>query len=228
MTVLSSDIINFFKVVTFVVYSFAIYWYDLGNNQAAWMLLGTHGTYGLLWTSKTWFGYPDKSFETPAKITDYFIISFFLALYWLPMYFIVRDKPQLPSYLLPVIVALFGWGVYFHFTSDLHKVIFLKQREELRSIKSKVPENVAKDIPNPTFLKDNLWGLCLNPNYFGELLIYLSFSLCSMSIWPVVYLFFMMIALWIPNMRKKDASLSRFPDYVAYKRKSSRLIPCVW
>ncbi len=226
MPILSSDIINFFKCVTFVVYSFCIYRFDLVDNEAAWMLLGTHGTYGLLWSSKSWFGFPDKSFEVPAKVADYFIISFFLALYWMPMYFIVRDRPVLPAYLLAAIVASFGWGVYFHFTADLHKVVFLKHREELIRIKAEIPDNCS--FRSPTFLKDNLWGLCLNPNYFGELLIYLSFSFCSMSMWPVLYLVFMMIALWIPNMKKKDQSLSRFPDYVAYKGKTTKLIPGIW
>lgn len=192
------------------------------------MLLGTHGTYGLLWSSKTWFGFPDKSFETPAKPLDYFVISFFLALYWLPMYFVVRDRPILPPYLLTLIVASFGWGVYFHFTSDLHKVIFLKHREELRALKGKLPETYTKEVPTATFLKENLWGLCLNPNYFGELLIYLSFCLCSMSVWPAAYLLLMVVGLWVPNMRKKDDSLSRFPDYVEHKKKSARMIPLVW
>jgi len=34
--------------------------------------------------------------------------------------------------------------------------------------------------------------------------------------------------IWLPNMRRKDTSLSRYPGYAEYKKRSSLLIPFIW
>lgn len=242
MAILLSDVINFFKVATFVVYFICIVYYDLWDSQAAWMLLATHGTYGLMWTSKTWFGYADKKFEVSASPGYLVVSSVALALYWLPMAMIVRNRPALPPAMAALAVALFGWGVYFHFAADLHKTVFIQQRETLHNIHEVIAQQEAKDgastgraahlssqIPKLTFLRSHLFALSRNPNYFGELLIYLSFATCSMSVYPVLYLLCMMLVVWLPNMRKKDASLSRFgDDYEQYSRSTAKLVPFLW
>lgn len=242
MAVLLSDVINLFKVATFVVYFVCIVYYDLWDSQAAWMLLATHGAYGLMWTSKTWFGYADKKFEVSAPLGYLVVSSIALALYWLPMVMIVRNRPTLPPPMAALAVTLFGWGVYFHFAADLHKTIFIQQRESLQSIHEIIAQEEAKiaptegsagrlsaKIPKLTFLRSNLFALSRNPNYFGELLIYLSFAVCSMSVYPVLYLLCMMVAVWLPNMRKKDASLSRFGDeYRQYSRDTAKMVPFLW
>ena len=54
---------------------------------------------------------------------------------------------------------------------------------------------------------------CRNINYFGELLIYLGFSLLAMHWVPIACLAAMMILVWFPNMRRKDRSLARYPEF---------------
>lgn len=235
MTLLLSDIINLFKVITFLVYFIIIVSFQLWNNYAAWLLFGIHGTYGLMWASKTWFGYADKKFETKESIGYMVATALVLCFYWLPMLMIALNQPILPPSLVALVVILFGWGVYFHFSSDLHKTIFLQQREEYNVLLNKFQQTSSFSssstlLPsNKTFLKHNLFALCRNPNYFGELLIYSSFALCSLSIYPFLYLGLVVFRVWLPNMQKKDQSLSRFgKEYEEYCVKTPKLIPFIW
>lgn len=241
MRLLLSDIINFFKVVTFVIYLFCIFYFNLFESYAAWLLLATHGTYGLLWTSKTWFGYSDKKFEVAEPLYYLFASSFALAMYWLPMLMIIVYRPILPPMMAALAITLFGWGVYFHFAADLHKTIFIQNREILHRIEQSIYQGKVNPsttvaiqessftFPKISFLRSNLFAISRNPNYFGELLIYLSFAICSMSIYPVLYLLVMILVVWLPNMRKKDESLSRFGnEYTQYSNRTAKLIPFVW
>jgi steroid 5-alpha reductase family enzyme len=67
-----------------------------------------------------------------------------------------------------------------------------------------------------------------NPNYFGELLIYLGFVAIPMHWLPLTALAVMVLGYWVPNMIAKDKSLSRHPGFAAYKARSWRFIPLVW
>lgn len=242
MELLLSDIINLFKLATFAVYSACIVYFNLWDSYAAWILFATHGTYGLLWTSKTWFGYSDKKFEVKASVGYLIASSFALALYWLPMTMIVIYRPTLSPAMAALAITLFGWGVYFHFAADLHKTIFMQHRDVLQRIQETLPPREQEGrstvitatesklkVPKITFLRSNLFAISRNPNYFGELLIYLSFAVCSMSIYPAIYLLAMILVVWLPNMAKKDQSLSRFGDeYSQYSQRTAKLIPFFW
>jgi steroid 5-alpha reductase family enzyme len=65
-------------------------------------------------------------------------------------------------------------------------------------------------------------------NYFGELLIYGGFGLLAMHWLPILILALWVAAFWLPNMHKKDASLSRYPDFAAYKQRSKLFIPFIY
>jgi protein-S-isoprenylcysteine O-methyltransferase Ste14 len=64
-----------------------------------------------------------------------------------------------------------------------------------------------------------------NTNYLGELLTYLSFALLAMHWLPYVVLAGFGFGVFLPNMRKKDASLSRYPGFAAYRERSGILLP---
>ena len=68
-----------------------------------------------------------------------------------------------------------------------------------------------------------------NPNYLGELLIYAGFSsLAAEWAWvPACVLAAFLVIIWGPNMRRKDKSLSRYPEFAEYKRRSGLIIPCI-
>lgn len=100
-------------------------------------------------------------------------------------------------------------GLFWHFVSDMQKDMSLKL--------------------NPgSLITDGLWGVVRNPNYFGELLIYLGFSLLAFHWAPLLAIAFFLITVWIPNMRRKDASLSRYPEFADYRARTKLFIPYVW
>ena len=64
-----------------------------------------------------------------------------------------------------------------------------------------------------------------NPNYLGEVLIYLSFAILAQHWIPFLILGFFVATIFIPNMLKKDKSLSRYPEFESYKARSGLLLP---
>ena len=62
-------------------------------------------------------------------------------------------------------------------------------------------------------------------NYFGELLIYLGFGLLAMHWLPVLVLGLFVVVIWIPNMLRKDRSLSRYAEFEEYERRSKFFLP---
>ena len=82
---------------------------------------------------------------------------------------------------------------------------------------------------NPGHLiKDDMFKKLRNTNYLGELFIYVGFSLLAFDWAPLIVLLVFMVAIWIPNMIKKDKSLSRYPEFENYKKDSSTFIPFLW
>ena len=64
-----------------------------------------------------------------------------------------------------------------------------------------------------------------NPNYLGEILIYLGFFMLAQHWLPLLILGTFVSFVFVPNMLKKDKSLARYPEFAAYKRRSGLLLP---
>lgn len=175
------------------------------HNPTAWVYLGLHGTYGILWVLKSrHFG--DRSWERPCGWAYGLLIWAGLTLYWIAPWLITSRATMDPAWFLGLCVAVYGFGVFFHFASDMQKHASLQWRPGV-------------------LLTEGLWARCRNPNYFGELLIYLSFALLSLHWLPFVVLAAFVLGYWVPNMIRKDRSLARYPAFEAYKRRSKLFIP---
>ena len=59
-------------------------------------------------------------------------------------------------------------------------------------------------------------------------MIYAGFSLLAASWIPLVVLAGWLATIWVPNMRRKDASLSRYHEFAAYQARTKLFIPYVW
>jgi hypothetical protein len=66
-----------------------------------------------------------------------------------------------------------------------------------------------------------------HPNYLGEIMIYGSFALMVRHWLPVVVLACVWTGLFAVNMINKEASMSRYPEWEEYKRRSWWLLPPV-
>ena len=196
--------IDFHKGITFLYILGLIYFYSAFDNVAIWVYLGLHGTYGVLWVMKSMI-FPDKSWEEDTGLIYGLVILIGLSLYWISPWIIVSgyfhdgQMTLIPNWLISVSIFSFGIGIFLHFSSDMQKHTALKL-------------NPGKLITDGLFKKSR------NMNYVGEFLIYLSFSLLSMHWLPILILGSFILVVWIPNIIKKDKSLSRYQEFSNYKK----------
>jgi len=182
--------------------------YGQWDNPTAWVYLALHGTYGLLWVLKSRI-FPDKQWEQPTSLAYGLVIWAGLSLYWIAPWLITSQNVQAPPWYLALCIAIYAVGVFWHFASDMQKSIFLRLK----------PGHL---------MTDGLWSRLRNPNYFGELLIYLGFGLLAMHWAPLSVILLFVLIIWLPNMRRKDRSLARYPDFPSYKARSKLFLPFVF
>jgi protein-S-isoprenylcysteine O-methyltransferase Ste14 len=183
-----------------------IAWYHAWDNVVAWIYLALHGTYGVLWILKSrYFG--DKNWERPVSFSLGAGTWLALSLYWISPWLIVSGRANaIPPWMIGACIALYSFGVFLHFASDMQK-------------------HMAMTLRRGTLITDGLWSLSRNPNYLGELCIYLGFSLLPMHWAPLCGLGLIVAGVWVPNMRRKDKSLSRYPEFAHYKSNTKLIIP---
>lgn len=181
-------------------------WYHAWDNVVAWIYLALHGTYGILWILKShYFG--DKSWDREVGFGFGLFTWIGLSLYWVSPWLIVSGRAHaLPLWMMALCVSMYSFGVFLHFASDMQKHMSLAHRRG-------------------TLITEGLWGLTRNPNYLGELLIYLGFSLLPMHWAPLLVLGLVVAGIWLPNMLRKDKSLSRYPEFAQYKSNTKLFIP---
>jgi len=98
-------------------------------NPTAWIYLALHGTYGLLWVLKSRY-FPDKRWEEETGWGYALIILGGLSLYWIAPWLIISRGIQAPPWLLGLSIAIYGLGVFFHFSVDMQKHTALRLRPE--------------------------------------------------------------------------------------------------
>ena len=65
---------------------------------------------------------------------------------------------------------------------------------------------------------DGMYRFIRHPNYLGEMVTYGSFALMEWHWLPIVVLAWIWGGLFAVNMRLKEASISRYPEWDQYKR----------
>jgi steroid 5-alpha reductase family enzyme len=166
--------------------------------------LALHGTYGMLWLLKERI-FPDRQWQQPIGWVGAVVMFLVLALYWLAPFLLISSGAVPPLPLVALAIALNLLGVFLHFGSDAQKHFALKLQ--------------------PGLIDDGFFARSRNTNYLGELLTYLSFALLAMHWLPYAVLAGFAFAVFLPNMRKKDQSLSRYPGFAAYRERSGLLLP---
>jgi steroid 5-alpha reductase family enzyme len=199
------------KGATFIYILFLIFIFNdtiNTNNISIYIYLALHGSYGILWILKSKI-FPDKQWESKCSIWYGLLIWLGLSLYWIAPYIIINQESEPSNWYIAMCISMYIFGVFFHFTSDMQKFIQLKYN----------PNNLIKNV---------MFSKIRNINYLGELLIYLGFSLLARSWIPIIALLSFILIIWIPNMIKKDKSLSRYNDFDEYKKNTNTLFPFIW
>jgi len=176
-----------------------------GNfSVGAWVYLALHGTYGVLWLLKERI-FPDRQWQQAIGGPQAIVLFLLLGLYWLAPWLLIASGAVPPLPLLAGAIAINLLGVFLHFASDAQKHFVLKLQ--------------------PGLIEDGFFARCRNTNYLGEVLIYLSFAMVAMHWLPYAVLAAFGLAVFLPNMRKKDQSLARYPGFEAYRERSGLLLP---
>ena len=178
--------------------------YSRYENTTLWIYLALHGGYGVLWILKS-FIFGDRQWEQECSIFYGLYIWSGLSLYWISPYLIASRDIQAPLWYICVCVFVYILGVFLHFPSDMQKHTQLSLKKGL--------------------ITDGMFTRCRNTNYLGELFIYLGFSMLPMHWAPLCALFLFICIIWIPNMLRKEKSLSRYPEFAEYKKRSFMFLP---
>ncbi|MDP2316866.1 MAG: DUF1295 domain-containing protein [Pseudomonadota bacterium] len=177
-----------------------------GNwSPTAWTYAALHGSYGLCWLLKDRV-FPDPGWE--ARVTFASALNAWLlvlGLYWIAPVLVVVGRVEAPPAMLAVATIVYALGVVLMMASDAQKYFVLKVRRGL--------------------ITDGFFARVRHPNYLGEMLLYGSFALLARHWAPWLVLAWVWGGLFLPNMLRKEASMSRYPEWAAYKARSGLLLP---
>ena len=76
-------------------------------------------------------------------------------------------------------------------------------------------------------ITDGVHAWIRHPNYLGEMMIYGSFALLVWHWFPALVLAFVWVGVFAVNMVMKEASLSRYPEWADYRKRTWWLVPFV-
>lgn len=202
-------IINFQKALTAFFVYYLMVSYD-NWSATAYTYLALHGSYGFIWLMKD-LSFPDPSWQRKVTIGGA-LNSFLLVLgpYWVIAWLTISRQAELKHSLLclSLIAIWHTLGVGLMMAADAQKFYTLKYRKGL--------------------ITEGLHSRTRNPNYLGEIIIYSSYGLLASHLLAWGILLWVWLAVFLVNMIRKDKSLSRYPQWKDYCRKSSLLIPKFW
>lgn len=204
-----SWVINFQKAGTFVFVAWLMWLYQ-NNSVAAYIYLALHGSYGFVWLVKD-LNFPDTGWQKKVTIGGG-LVAFFGVLFWYwAIAWLLISQPQTPNYPLvdniwfALCITLCVLGCVIMIAADAQKFYTLKYHKGL--------------------IDDGIHKYIRHPNYLGEILIYAAFGLMAWHWGAVVILLAVWLLVFLPNMVAKERSLSRYPEWKTYKKKSGWLLP---
>jgi protein-S-isoprenylcysteine O-methyltransferase Ste14 len=186
-----------------VVLALMAYYHNWSTD--AFVYLGMHGSYSLLWLVKQ-RTYRDVRFDQRVHPLAGFLFIFLpLAGYYVAPYLLISRHITVPPALVGLSVFVFTFGIFLHFVSDAQKFYTLQLRKGL--------------------IREGLFSRMRNPNYLGEILIYLGYATMSMHWLPFLILAGWVFGFFVRNMLAKDRSLARHPGFEDYRKSSGLLFP---
>ena len=195
--------INLHKFLTFVfIFSLMVIYQNF--TVAPWIYLALHGTYGIMWLIKDSL-YPDRQWKSEISPIMGIVTFAMLGLYWVAPFTLISSGVQPSAPLMAAAIATNLLGILLHYGSDAQKYFTLKY--------------------NSGLITEGFFSRSRNPNYLGEILIYVGFAMLAQHWLPFVILGLFTALVFVPNMLKKDRSLSRYREFVAYKERSGLLLP---
>ena len=206
-----AGVIDFQKGGTVVFLGLLMWWYG-NSSSTVWVYLALHGGYGLVWLAKD-LSFPDPRWQKRITVGGG-INAFLLVLGWYWAFGWLLISHPTPRYPLPdpawfaLCTGLCIGGIALMAASDAQKYFTLKIKREL--------------------ITDGMFRFVRHPNYLGEMMIYSSFALMVWRWLPLVVLVLVWTLEFAVNVALIEASLSRYPDWIEYRRRSWWLVPGVF
>ena len=202
-------VINFQKTGTFFFVLLLMKHYQNFSPEAH-VYLALHGMYGFCWILKH-FAFPDRQWEKKVTLGGG-LMAFLLVLgpYWAFPYLLISGilGPDQKIASLPILttaICIHTLGVVIMMTADSQKYFTLKYRSGL--------------------IREGLFKYIRHPNYLGEIMLYGSYALIVQHWIPWAILAWVWIAVFLVNILQKEASMSRYPEWAEYKKKTGMVIP---
>lgn len=198
-----STVINIHKIITlFIIFGMMNYFNNFSN--AAWVYLGLHGIYGYCWLIKD-FGFRDVGFNNRVTLHGGALLYLLLVgWYWLLPYLFISRHMDPSGVVLFAAIAIHTLGITWMIAADCQKHFSLKYNRGL--------------------ITEGVFAYTRNPNFLGEIMIYGAYALL-VNHWVGYVILAYAIIFFYSRMLVKDASISRYPEWEAYAKKSNRLIP---
>ena len=200
-----NQVINFFKCgMFFFCFSMML----IKNNFSLPALLITllHGSYGLIWLTKD-LVFGDKSFRV--RISYWGVVAVALALVcYASMSFTIINNPEYRFISVDRMLLagyLYIFGVTLMLVADAQKTFTLMVKKGL--------------------ISNGVFAWTRNPNYLGEIMLYLAFGVVAQSWFSYGYLMYVWLTLFNSNMYKKDLSLKKKEGWKEYSMRSYKLMP---
>lgn len=191
-------------------------------TPAAWIYLALHGSYGIAWVIKDAV-FPDRRWRVRVSVGGAIVALLFLSLYWVAPVILVTEAAagggRAPAGRLAAAVAIHTLGLVLMLGADAQKNLMLRLRRAALSGDS--------GPGGPGLITTGFYRRIRHPNYLGEMLIYGSYALIvdHWLAWAIL------AAVWtlffLPNMLAIEASLSRYPEYEAWRARTGFLLPRV-
>ncbi len=178
-------------------------------SVAACVYLALHGTYGVCWLLKDAV-IPDRAWEERVTIGGAVAMWILvLGLYWIFPVLIITDvfgsRPPPSAGVVGLAVAMHTLGVVLMMASDTQKFFVLQLRRGL--------------------IDDGWFARIRHTNYTGEMLLYAAYAVLAQHWLGWAVLGWVWTTVFASNIALKEASLSRYPGWDAYKRRSGLLLP---
>ena len=201
-------VINLHKLLVIPVVALMMVRFD-NYSPVAWTYLALHGSYGLCWLLKR-AAFRDPRWEARVTLTGAAFTFALLATYWVAPLLLISDvvrheQPAPASWYLALCVGVFTLGLTIMTASDCQKYFTLKAERRL--------------------IREGMFKHVRHPNYLGEMMLYAALALLVRHWFPWIVLAYWWLGVFLVNMLMMEASLSRYPEWPAYKARSGLVLP---
>jgi protein-S-isoprenylcysteine O-methyltransferase Ste14/uncharacterized protein YndB with AHSA1/START domain len=194
--------VNVAKVVTILCLLGLPLFHEVHARQAVYLAL--HVSYCVWYLLKQIILRETIFRERDSALELVMVVGMVGVFYALPGWLAFRNPTPVTNLELAASVPLFFFGSVINTGADVQKITALRLRSGL--------------------ITDGFWALSRNINYFGDLMRYAAFALLSGSAWSWLVVLFV-LSIDLDRMRSKAKLLARYPEYAAYQRNVSALVP---